>query len=45
MFHVCRYYAALSVSCSPVLERADPLALLCVMFSFAFVTFSYDVSG
>ena len=26
-------------------ERTDLLALLCVMFSFVFVTFQYDVLG
>ena len=26
-------------------DRADPLALLCVMFSCAFVTFPYGVIG
>ena len=35
MFHVCLYYTVLSVPCSLVItywERADLLALLCVMF-------------
>ena len=36
MFYVCLYYTILSVPCSLFVtcwERADPLALLCVMFS------------
>ena len=36
VFHVCLCHAIFSVSCSLVVvcwERADPLALLCVMFS------------
>ena len=36
VFHVCLYYAVFSVPCSLVItcwERADLLALLCVMFS------------
>ena len=35
-FHVCLYYAVLSIPCSRVItcwERADLLTLLCVMFS------------
>ena len=46
MFHVYLCYAVLSVPCSIVItcwERADLLALLCVMFSCVFVTFSYGV--
>ena len=42
------YYAVLSVPCSLVItcwERADLLALLCVMFYCVFVTFLYCVSG
>ena len=41
------YYTVLSVPCSLVvtcLERADLLALLCVMFPCDFVTFTYGVS-
>ena len=41
MFHVYLCYAVLSVPCSLVVtnwERADLLALLCVMFSCVFVT-------
>ena len=37
----------LSVSCSLAItcwERADLLALLCVVFSYVFVTFPYSVS-
>ena len=44
----CLYYAVLSVPCSLVItcwERADLLALLCVMFYCVFVTFLYGVSG
>ena len=47
-FHVCLYYAVLSIPCSFVItccERADLLALVCVMFSHVFVTFPYGVSG
>ena len=47
MFRVC--HAFLSVYCSLVVvscwERANLLALLCVMFSHVFVTFSYGVLG
>ena len=35
----------LAVLWSPVWRRADLLALSCVMFSCAFVTFSYGVLG
>ena len=48
MFHVCLCYASLSVPCSLVitcLERIDPLALVCMMFSFIFVTFPCGVPG
>ena len=48
MFPVYLYHDVLSVSCSLVItscERADLLALLCVMFSCVFVTFPYSVSG
>ena len=48
MFHVCLCYAVLSIPCSLVITcrgRADLLALLCVMFSCAFVTFPYGVAG
>ena len=39
MFHICLCYAVLSVRCNIVItywERADFLALLCVMFSCIF---------
>ena len=42
------YHTVLSVPCSTDVtywERADLLALLCVMFSCVFDTFPYDVSG
>ena len=48
VFHVCLYYIVLSVPGSLVvtcLERADLLALLCVMFPCGFVTFPYGVLG
>ena len=48
MFHVCLCNAVLSVPCSLVItcwDRADLLALLCVMFSCVFVTFPYGVLG
>ena len=41
------YYTVLSIICSLVItcwERADLLALLCVMFTCVFVTFLYGVS-
>ena len=44
VFYVCN--AVLSVPCSLAVicwERADLLALLCVMFSCVFVTFPYTV--
>ena len=47
-FHVYLCYAVLSVLCSLAItywERADLLALLCVVFSCIFVTFPYDVLG
>ena len=43
MLHVCLYYTVSSAPCSFVIicwERADLLALLCVMFPCIFVTFS-----
>ena len=46
VLRVC--HAVLSVPCSLVVasrERADLLALLCVMFSGVFVTFPYGVMG
>ena len=46
MFHVCLCFAVLSVPCSLVItcrELADPLAILCVVFSCVSVTFPYDV--
>ena len=47
-FHVCLYYYVLSDLCSRVItcwESDDLLALLCVMLSCVFVTYSYGVSG
>ena len=48
LFHVCLRYAILSIPCSLVitcLEKADLLALNCVVFSCAFVTFLYGIPG
>ena len=48
VFRVCLCLTVLSVPCSPVItcsEKADPLALLFVMFSCVFVTFPYGVPG
>ena len=48
MFHFCLYYTVMSVPWTFVItcwERADLLALLCVMFPRVFVTFSYGVLG
>ena len=48
LFMFCVCHAILSVHCSLVvncLERACLLALLCVMFSFVFVTFPCGVLG
>ena len=48
MFHVCIYYTIVSFPCSLVFtccELAALLALLCVVFSCAFVTFPYGVPG
>ena len=48
MLNICLRYVILSVSCSLVVtcwERADLMALLCVMFSCVFVTFTNDVLG
>ena len=48
MFQVCLYYAALSVPYSLTItcwEKADLLALLCVIFSCVFVTFPYGFLG
>ena len=45
IFHVYLSYALLSVPCSLLvtcLERADPLALMCVVF-FVFLSFSHMV--
>ena len=47
MFHPCLYYTVLSVPCSLVVtcsERADLLALFCVMFPCACVNLLYVVS-
>ena len=46
VFCVCLCHTVLSVSCSLVVtccEMADFLVLLCVMFSFVIVTFTYGV--
>ena len=46
MFRVC--HAILSVSCSPVVtcwERANLLALLCLVFFCVFVTFPCGILG
>ena len=47
MFRIFLCHTDLSVSCILVvghlLERADLLALLCMMFFLCFVTFPYDV--
>ena len=48
MVHVCLCYIVLSVPCSLLItcwERADLLALLCVVFFCVFVTFPYGVPG
>ena len=48
MIHVCLCYTVLSVPCSLVItcwEKADLLALLCVVFSYVFVSFPYGVPG
>ena len=49
LFVICvSWHAVLSVPCSLVVtcwEMANPLALLCVMFSCVFVTLSYGVLG
>ena len=48
MFHVCLCYTVMYVPCSLWVirqERADLLALLCVMFPCVFVAFNYGVSG
>ena len=48
MFHGHLYYAVLYVLCSLMItcwERADLLALLCVVFSCVFVTFHDGVPG
>ena len=42
MFHICLYYAVSSIPCSLVItcgERADLLAVLCVMFPCVLATF------
>ena len=46
MFHVCLYHTVMSIHCSLVVtcrERANLLALFCVMFTCIFVTFPYGV--
>ena len=48
LFRVCLCHTVVSVPCSLVVtcgERADLLALACVMFSCVFVTFSYGALG
>ena len=48
MFHVCLCFAILSIPCSLVItcwEESDLLAVLCVMFSYGFLTFLYGVLG
>ena len=48
LFRVCPCHIVLSVLCSLVVtcwERADLLALLCVIFSFVIITFPYGVLG
>ena len=48
MFHVCLYYTVLFVPCSFVItcwEKADLLALSCVMIPCGFVTFPYAASS
>ena len=48
MFLICIYYTVLTVPCSLLIvcwEKADLLALFCVMFTCVFVTFPYGVSG
>ena len=48
MFRVCLCYVFLSVPGSLEIscwERADLLALLCLVFSCGFVTFTYGVLG
>ena len=48
MVHVCLCYAVVSVPCSlPItcLYLADLLALLCVVFSYVFVTVPYGVQN
>ena len=48
LFQVWLYYTVLSVPCGLVFtswERADLLAILCVMIFVCFVTFLYGVLG
>ena len=48
MYHFCYCHSFLSIHCSFVvtcLERADLLALLCVMFNCVFVTFLRGILG
>ena len=48
VFSVCVCYTELSVSCSLVVtcwERADPLAILCEMLLYVFVTLSWVRCG
>ena len=48
MCYICLYYVVLSIHCNIMItccERADLLVHLCVVFSYAFVTFPYGVPG
>ena len=48
MLYVYLCYDAMSVPCNLVntfMEKADPLALSCFVFSCVFVTYPYDVLG
>ena len=45
MFHVCLYYAVLSVPCSLALGKGWPLCSLLCDVSLCFVTFSNAISG
>ena len=43
--HLCRCIVCSLQPYGRLLERADLLALLCVMFSYVFVTFQYGALG
>ena len=48
MFHVCLFHTVSGVPCCLVMtyrERAELLALLCVIFPCVFITFPFGVSG